>query len=89
MREEFTFTCYTEDSTGIDSDINIVPLDESYNLETWWWKLCLFENKSDEVNLFFDLDIVIQNDITHIKDYIENLILRHEKMEGKLIRLKI
>ena len=71
MQEEFTFTCYTEDPTDIDGGINIIPLDESLDLETWWWKLCLFQNTSDEVNLFFDLDVVIQNDITHIKDYVE------------------
>lgn len=83
MQEDFTFTCYTEDPTDIDSGINIIPLDESRDLETWWWKLCMFESKTNETNIFFDLDVVIQNDITHFKDYVEAGSLRMVKSYWK------
>ena len=69
MREEFIFACYTENPESIDKGIKIIPLDLSYDLENWWWKLCLFQEPTDKVNIFFDLDIVVQNDITHFKDY--------------------
>ena len=70
MQDEFTFICYTENPESIDKSIKIIPLDLSYDLENWWWKLCLFQEQTDEVNIFFDLDVVIQKDITHYKDYV-------------------
>jgi len=71
FHSEFNFICYTENPTDIHPDIKIEPL-PNYDLENWWWKLTLFENTNDDVNLFFDLDVVIQNDITHYKDYAED-----------------
>ena len=71
FHSEFNFICVTENPTDIHSDIKIEPL-PNYDLENWWWKLTLFENINDDVNLFFDLDVVIQNDITHFKDYAED-----------------
>ncbi len=71
FHEEFTFVCHTEDPTDIHPDIKIIPLDLSLDLEVWWWKLVLFREQTDEVNMFFDLDNVIQGDITHYKDYVE------------------
>ena len=68
-KDDFTFICYTEDPTGISSEVQIVPLDLNEDLEKWWWKLTLFKQISDDT-LFFDLDVVIQNDITHFKSYI-------------------
>jgi hypothetical protein len=63
----FNFYCYTEDPTGICNEVNIIPLDESLNLEKWWWKLTLFKenNLGNSVNLYLDLDVVIQNNIDH------------------------
>jgi hypothetical protein len=71
IQDDFTFVCYTENPEKIHKDIVIQPLDLSHDLETWWWKLVLFENPTDDINLFFDLDVVIQNDITHLKKYVE------------------
>ena len=65
----FTFYCYTEDPTDIDPAIIIIPLDLSLNLEAWWWKLTMFkENDLVGINLFFDLDVVIQNNIDNLFD---------------------
>ena len=82
MDDDFTFVCHTENPEGINSDIHIIPLGD-YDLENWWWKLCLFKNSTDEVNIFFDLDVVIQHNITHLKDYAEKDKLRIVKAYWK------
>jgi len=63
----FNFYCYTEDPTGIYDEVNIISLDKSLNLEKWWWKLTLFKknNLNQGINLFLDLDVVIQSNIDH------------------------
>ena len=83
MQDEFTFVCYTENPESIDESIKIIPLDLSYDLENWWWKLCLFQEQTDEVNIFFDLDVVIQNDISHFRNYVEFNKLRMIKAYWK------
>lgn len=64
----FNFYCHTEDPTDIYDEVNIVPLDTSLELEKWWWKLTLFKknNLGKGVNLFLDLDVVIQKNIDHL-----------------------
>ena len=72
----FNFYCWTEDATGLYDEINIVPLDETLDLKAWWWKLTLFkENNLKGINLYLDLDIVIQNNIDHLFD-----IAKHDKL---------
>jgi hypothetical protein len=72
----FNFYCWTEDPTGLYDEINIVPLDETLDLKAWWWKLTLFkENNLKGINLFLDLDVVIQNNIDHLFD-----IAKHDKL---------
>jgi len=66
---DFNFICHTENANGINRNIVIQPL-PNYNLEKWWWKLTLFEYSTKVPTLFLDLDVVIQNDITHMKDYV-------------------
>jgi hypothetical protein len=63
----FNFYCYTENPIGIYDEVNIIPLDKTLNLEKWWWKLTLFnKNKlGNGINLFLDLDIVIQDNIDY------------------------
>jgi hypothetical protein len=71
---DFNFICYTENSNNIDSNIIIRPLPD-YDLENWWWKLTLFEQATKNITLFLDLDVVIQNNITHLKNYcVENML---------------
>lgn len=66
----FSFYCLTEDSTDILPEVNIIPLDLSLGLHTWFWKISLFKDNlvSGDVNLFFDLDVVIQNNIDSLFD---------------------
>jgi hypothetical protein len=79
FKSDFTFVCHTENPDNINPNIKIIPLNLDYNLEVWWWKLVLFETQSAETNIFFDLDVVIQKDITHLTDYVE---------ENKLMMIK-
>ena len=69
LKKDFTFTCYTENANEINGDVIIKPL-PNYNLDKWWWKLTLFKYPTKKPTLFLDLDVVIQNDITHLEDYI-------------------
>ena len=69
FKEDFSFICHTENANGIDRNVIIQPLPD-YDLENWWWKLTLFEHSTKTPTLFLDLDVVIQNDITHFKDYV-------------------
>lgn len=72
---DFNFICHTENANGIDRNVIIQPLPD-YDLENWWWKLTLFQYSTKVPTLFFDLDVVIQNDITHFKDYAEDSKIR-------------
>lgn len=71
--KEFRFYCCTEDSNGINPKVNIIPLPK-YDIEKWWWKLWFFSEKFPITGkcLYFDLDTVIQNDITPLVDYSAN-----------------
>jgi len=61
----FNFYCYTEDPVGIDSDINIIPIETEYY--GVWNKLALFNLDLDKT-LYLDLDLHIQKDITPLLD---------------------
>ena len=61
-----TFSCFTEDPTGLDSAILIQPMRHTW--KTWWSKVQIFENSvyretaSDWV-LIIDLDMIITGSI--------------------------
>lgn len=64
----FTFFCYTDDRTGIDPAINIIPFVDN-QVDGVWNKLFLFSEGFGNLEgkcLFFDLDIVLMNNIDHI-----------------------
>lgn len=72
--KNFDFHCITEDPKNINKNINIIPLPND-NLEKWWWKMWLFNEewlKLDDT-VFFDLDIIIQDQFTI--EYDENVKL--------------
>jgi hypothetical protein len=71
-REQFTLHCCTEDSSEINSEIEIIKLPiDKYDLESWWWKMWILSKEFPVKGgcIFFDLDIVIQNDIQEIIDF--------------------
>lgn len=67
----FTLHCCTEYSTDIRDEVNIIPLPMEYCLETFWWKLWISSNEFPLKGkcVFFDLDIVIQNDLSQLIEY--------------------
>lgn len=74
--DDFTFICHTDNGDDIYSSVEIRELDKDLELDKWWWKLQLFdENRFRDSkfgkHIFFDLDIVIQDDPTILLDYIE------------------
>lgn len=67
----FDFYCYTDNPENIDANIIEMPDD---GLELWWPKLRMFEKGFGGLKgkcLFFDLDVVIQKDITFLLDFEE------------------
>ena len=70
LYKPFTFYCHTEDPTGVKA--NIIPIEE--DLEIYWNKLNLFKPGfvDGDVNLYLDLDVVIQNDITPLLHYLKD-----------------
>ena len=62
------FYCYTEDPTGLECDIISMPLDN--DLEIYWNKLAMFQKDFIKGTcLYFDIDVVIQNNIEPLLDY--------------------
>ena len=66
----FNFFCLTENPTGIDTRIKIIPLPD-LPVTGWWFKPYIFSSQLpiDGTILFVDLDIVISNNINHLFDY--------------------
>lgn len=64
MSCDFTFNCYTDDSTNIDKDINVVPIQS--DLIKWWPKLDALNLFDNGDNILFDLDVVILNPLERL-----------------------
>ncbi len=63
----FSFYCLTEDK----SQKWRYPLDLNLDLESYWWKIQLFNLPWKNPTLYFDLDIIIQNNIDSLLQRIE------------------
>jgi len=67
------FVCFTEDSKNINPNITIIPLFDDPRIKGWWWKTYMFcpehFDKAD-LNLYFDLDMVIVNNIDKLCRYL-------------------
>ena len=72
---DIDFICFTDDPEGIDNDVITYDIESHWDVEGWWpaWsKLEMYgrdELEKYDKKIFFDLDIVIQNDITPILEY--------------------
>jgi len=79
------FICYTEDPTDLECDTISIPPDN--DLEVWWNKLAMFQKDFVEGTcLFFDIDVVIQNNIDHITDYLsDNLTMVRAYWKGDFV----
>lgn len=70
LNHAFDFYCYTDDATGLIPEVNVIDIPEDNDLEVWWNKLALFQaGMFLGLCLYFDVDVVIQNDITDLFKY--------------------
>lgn len=70
--QPFNFWCITEDISNIRSEVKFINFPSKHDyLQKWWWKIWFFSEEFPITGkcLFFDLDMVIQNDITPLIDY--------------------
>ena len=71
------FICFTEDSTGLDPDIEVLPLPNE-KIDGWWFKLFLFQNPLYDLTgktLYLDLDVVIVDNIDCFLTYSDNFCI--------------
>lgn len=62
----FSFYCMTDDSENINKQIKIIPLNLDLELESFWYKVTMFDNSiygNNDLTLYLDLDTIIQNPI--------------------------
>lgn len=68
-QSEISFFCYTEDATGIDSNIKIINIQFPEAYDKWWFKIPLLVEPALEKyakKVLFDLDIIIHGDLDFI-----------------------
>jgi hypothetical protein len=59
----FLFTCISDQQQDVG---NTILIDTSLDLETYWWKILIFQLGWDEPTIYFDLDVIIQNNFDHL-----------------------
>lgn len=67
----FSFYCISDQQ----QDVNTIFIDEDLDLESYWWKICLFNLDWDTPTVYFDLDVVIHNNIDNIFERVNETIL--------------
>ncbi len=75
------FFCFTEDPTGLNDDIEILPFTEK--LHGWWNKVALFKSEIPGLTgktLYLDLDVVIVNPIDELFQFEEEFVIIHDWM---------
>ncbi len=67
----YEFHCITEDTNQLDSHINVIDLPNNPIIKTWWSKLWMFSPEFPLKGnvLFFDLDVVVFNNIDRLFTY--------------------
>ena len=66
------FICFTENAAGLNPNIEIKTLPADETIKGWWWKTYLFKEDhfvAGETNLYFDLDVVIIDNIDKLLDH--------------------
>ena len=67
----FSFYCISDKQ----QDCNTIFIDKNLDLESYWWKICLFNLDWDIPTLYLDLDVVIQNNFDDIFSRIGDTLL--------------
>ncbi len=67
----YKFHCLTDDPNGLDPEINVINLPKEPWIRTWWSKLWMFSPEMPLKGnmLFFDLDVVIFDNIDPLFSY--------------------
>jgi hypothetical protein len=84
----FNFFCFTEESKGLNLNIQIKPLPDNNKISGWWWKPYIFKEghfANGDTNLFFDLDMVIVGNIDKLATYKPNEFVGLEDV-GRVFR---
>jgi len=92
----FRFYCMTEDSEGLDPEIEILSLPD-LGIKGWWYKLYLFKPDFYGLEgemLYLDLDIVITGNIDALIEYEKGAFcIASDRLEGvynsSVLRFKI
>ena len=66
------FYCFTDDSSSINQNINVIDIPPKLGIAGWWCKPYIFASEhfcSSGINLYFDLDTVIVGSIDHFVRY--------------------
>lgn len=65
------FVCFTEDTNGIDPNVECLPLPDMKVTKGWWFKPLFFNPDllPEGTRLFLDLDLVIFNNIDNLFTY--------------------
>lgn len=68
MTLNYRFICFTEDGTGLDSNIIVKPLENKW--QGWWSKVHIFNPKSYEgiegMVFYIDLDMIVTGNIDEL-----------------------
>jgi len=71
LKDDYQFVCMTENSSGLDDDVRVLPLHLDHRLKGWWYKPYFF-NSNFELQgtmLYLDLDVVICSSLDKFFDY--------------------
>jgi len=72
LTREHRFFCFTDDSSNISDEIKIIDLPTHSGMHGWWCKPYIFSSdhfSEGDINLYFDLDMVIVKSIDHFIHY--------------------
>lgn len=67
----YKFYCFTDDTSDLHPDINVIPLPDEKLSKGWWYKLYMFNKHfdPDTINFYLDLDVVIIDNIDCLLEY--------------------
>ena len=96
------FVCFTEDSSGLDSDVKVIPLNVKSGIHGWWYKLMFFDPQLPlrGTMLFMDLDVVICGNIDKlftfmpdkfciIRDFNRSIRKDWKRMNSSVFRMQV
>jgi len=66
----FSFYCISD----TQQDVNTIFINKDLDLETYWWKIELFNLNFKQPTLYLDLDVVIQNNIDYLFDKVDETL---------------